>query len=146
MLEWRTFTCNPLQRYRIEEYLLFWDARGDTTLTEMREHMSRTQEVGLPLGFVGVIIDLRLSTSLSFDARKHAFLRRREFGDTFQAAIVFTGGSATLRAITRLMMSAMRLATGLHLPFYYATSDAEALAICQKERQRWLAEKQPKST
>lgn len=145
MPEWQPFACNCRQRYRIEGDLLFWDAQGDTTLTEMTEHMSRTQEVGLPLGFVGVIIDLRGSTGLSFAARKHAFLRRKQFGDSFQAAIVFIGGSSTLQTITHLMMSAMRLATGLQLPFQYTMSDAKARAMCDQERQRWLADKPRRS-
>lgn len=137
--------CIGPHHYRVEEDLLLWQPCGEV----LPEHARRVVQVALEIhqrhGYVLYLLDGSEAKPLGPAARRVVIEGLRPLSGSL--ALSAFGVNWIIRGSGTLLFSAARLVTGLHFPFRFAATEAEARAFLNEYRkQRAQTRKAPPSS
>lgn len=121
---------------KIDGDILFMKYVGDLTLPEMEELIALLEETfGMEPYYA--VLDYSEMASVDAAARKRISAWTTDRG--FRGAAIF-GASMTMRAVTALVQSAIRLLSKKYIPVTFVKDEAQARVAVTEMKQRHLAQ------
>lgn len=119
----------------VEGDLVRWEAHGACGLEDLRRIIEVGEELAATYGRYYSIIDAREGITVTPEARRYNAEWERAHGGPKALTVIF-GANAFLRSIVTLVNRAAQLLLGRAPEVIFVKSEAEALAVVQRERER----------